>query len=233
MMIFRKFFQFCLIILVVAVTIGLVYPQLSRDSSNLTGLPPLEQIATDAPEQVWGSSGSTILPIAAQIMAIRNLGGVGLTVAQKGYFRPLFGGLVDRVMVVYQAKLLDRWSQNGKETHIGQIDSAAQTYCNRIYVRDADKPHDADRLVLLAHELTHAQQCQEYGGIGKFGFQYFQGYYQGGETYQNNPLEQAAQAMELKFARQVCHTVGCPPRGESYYPNYKGWGLKFPVKLMR
>jgi hypothetical protein len=222
-----------------AVAIGLFSPQLSenslvqrlRDRSDLFRSVQLEQIDPPTPERAWGETGAQALPIAAQIMAIRNQGGVPLSRAQKAYLRAVFGNLVDRVTVVYQAKLLDRWSQGGKETQIGSIESAAQTYCDRIYVRAPAKAQDTDRLVLLAHELTHAQQCLDFGGIGKFGYHYFQGYYQGGQTYEDNPLEQSARSMERKFASHLCRAMGCPPSQGRYYVNYKGWGLKLPVKL--
>ncbi len=231
----RKFCQFCLLILFVAITIGLLSPQLLEDRANSFRFSQLPEIvmstAESSDDRAWGETGATVLPLAAQIMALRNQGGVELSVVQKGYLRPLFGSLVDRVTVVYQAKLLDRWSQGGKETHLGEIDSSAQTYCDRIYVREKLKPQDTAQLVLLAHELTHTQQCINLGGIGKFGFHYFQGYYQGGQTYHDNPLEKSARSMELKFSRRLCSTLGCPPSSGRYYVNYKGWRLKLPVKL--
>lgn len=208
--------------------------RLSAKDSTLLGtlhIPELPEIAAPTSEIAWSETGATVLPLAAQIMALRNPPGVPLDLAQKGYLRPLFGNLVDRVTVVYKAALLDRWSQGGKETHIGGVDSSAQTYCDRIYIRAGYRPHDTDRLVLLAHELTHAKQCQQAGGIGQFGERYFQGYYHGGQTYQNNPLEKSARAMEEKFTRQLCDTIGCPPRRGRYYVNYKGWGLKLPVNI--
>jgi hypothetical protein len=235
----RKFCQFCLLILVAAVATGMLFPHLlenrllSRESA-LTGtiqLPQLEEIAAATPAGAWSETGATVLPLAAQIMAIRNPQGVGLDATQKGYLRPLFGDLVDRITVVYQAKLLDRWSQGGKETHIGGVDSSAQTYCDRIYIRAPYRANNTDRLVLLAHEMTHSQQCHQAGGIAKFGERYFQGYYQGGQTYQNNPLEKSARAIEQKFTRQLCNTISCPPRTGRYYVNYKGWGIKLPVNL--
>ncbi len=235
----RKFFQFCFLVVAVAVAIGLFYPQwldnslaqrISQSSDSFR-FAQIQQIDSPTPKQAWGKTGAQALPIAAQIMAIRNQGGVPLSRIQKAYLRPLFGSLVDRVTVVYQAQLLDRWSQGGTETHIGEIESAAQTYCDRIYVRAPAKQQDTDLLVLLAHELTHSQQCIDFGGIGKFGYQYFQGYYQGGQTYANNPLEKSARSMERKFASQLCRAIGCPPSQGRYYVNYKGWGLKLPVKL--
>jgi hypothetical protein len=234
----RKFYQFCLLVLVTAIATGILFPQLlahrfsSPDMLNGTiQLPALQEIAASTPPEAWSETGATVLPLAAQIMAIRNPHGVPLDAAQKSYLRPLFGNLVDRVTVVYQAKLLDRWSQGGKETHIGGVDSSAQTYCDRIYIRAPHRPHHTDRLVLLAHELTHSQQCHQAGGISKFGERYFQGYYQGGQTYQNNPLEKSAIAIEEKFTRQLCKTIDCPPRKGRFYVNYKGWGINLPVNI--
>jgi hypothetical protein len=236
----RKFCQFCAIFLITAIaTVMLLFPHSFQDrfagipsaSTGVIQLPQLEDIATPTSERAWGETGATVLPLAAQIMMMRNPAGVELNATQKGYLRPLFGDLVDRVTVVYQAQLLDRWSQGGKETHIGGVDSSAQTYCDRIYIRASYRPRDTDRLVLLAHELTHAQQCHQAGGIEKFGERYFEGYYHSGQSYQDNPLEKAARKMEEKFTRQLCGRLDCPPRSGRYYVNYKGWGVKLPVNL--
>jgi hypothetical protein len=227
----KKFCQFCLLIVVAAVGVGLISATTIDRHSGLPILPELQQLSTPTPDRAWGETGATVLPVAAQIMAMRNLGGVELNKAQKSYLRPLFGNLVDRITVQYQAKLLDRWEQDGQETHIGEIDSAAQTYCRRIYLRDAYKSGDTEQVTLLAHEMTHSQQCDRAGGIGKFGFDYFQGYYQGGENYQNNPLEKSARSMETKFARQLCQQISCPPKSGRFYVNYKGSGIKVPVKI--
>jgi Domain of unknown function (DUF4157) len=234
-----KFYQFCLLALITAVATGaLLFPhslqdRLSSSDSIATNLrmPLLPEITTPSSDRAWGETGATVLPFAAQIMALRNPQGIPLDAAQKGYLRPLFGDLVDRVTIVYQAKLLDRWSQDGKETHIGGVNSAAQTYCDRIYIRAAHQPRKTDGLILLAHEMTHSQQCQQAGGIDKFGKRYFQGYFQGGQTYENNPLEKSAWAVEKKFARLLCNSIDCPPRSGRYYVNYKGWGFDLPVNL--
>jgi hypothetical protein len=235
----KKFCQWCSIVLITTIATGLLFPPLlgsrlvSSDSlpTNVLQLPGLQELATPSSELAWSETGATVLPLAAQIMALRNPRGVPLNEIQKGYLRPLFGDLVDRVTLVYQAKLLDRWSQGGKETHIGGVDSSAQTYCNRIYIRAPYQPRNTDRLVLIAHEMTHAQQCLEAGGIVRFGERYFQGYYKGGQIYQNNPLEKSARRMEEKFTRQLCQTLSCPPRSGRYYVNYKGWGIELPVNL--
>jgi Domain of unknown function (DUF4157) len=227
----KNFCKFCLLFLVAAVGVGLISGTAIDRHTGLPSLPELQQLSAPTPDRAWGETGATVLPVAAQIMAMRNLGGVELNQAQKSYLRPLFGTLVDRITVSYQAKLLDRWEQDGKETHIGEIDSAAQTYCRRIYLRDAYRSRDTEQVVLIAHEVTHAQQCDRAGGISKFGFEYFQGYYRGGKSYENNPLEKSARSMETKFARQLCRQVSCPPKSGRFYVNYKGSGINVPVKL--
>jgi Domain of unknown function (DUF4157) len=234
-----KFYQFCLLALITAVaTVALLFPHSLQDRlatgdlipTNLR-LPTLSDMTPPSSARAWGETGATVLPLAAQIMAIRNAEGIPLDAAQKGYLRPLFGDLVDRVTIVYQAQLLDRWSQDGKETHIGTVNSAAQTYCDRIYIRAAYKPRRTDGLILLAHEMTHSQQCQQAGGISKFGKNYFQGYDRGGQVYENNPLEKSARAIEKKFVRQLCNSISCPPRRGRYYANYRDWGIDLPVNL--
>jgi hypothetical protein len=237
----RKFCQFWIIVGVSAIaTVLLLFPHSFADHAFIADstapstihIPQIQEIVDTTPALAWSETGATVLPWAAQVMALRNPIGINLNPTQKKYLRPLFGNLVDRVTVVYKAQLLDRWSQDGKETHIGGVDSSAQTYCDRIYVRAVDQPTNTDRLVLLAHELTHAQQCQQAGGISQFGERYFNGYYQAGQTYEDNPLEKSARAMEQKFTRQLCNAIGCPPsRGQKYYVNYKGWGIKLPVNL--
>jgi Domain of unknown function (DUF4157) len=233
-----KFYQFCLLVLITAVvTVMLLFPSLqdrlsSQDFIPMSvQIPVLQEIATPSSARAWGETGATVLPFAAQIMALRNPQGIPLDATQKGYLRPLFGSLVDRVTIVYQAKLLDRWSQGEQETHIGGVNSSAQTYCDRIYIRAAHQPNKTDGLILLAHEMTHSQQCQQAGGISKFGERYFQGYFQGGQTYEQNPLEKSAWAVEKKFTRQLCSSLNCPPRSGRYYVNYKGWGIDLPVNL--
>jgi Domain of unknown function (DUF4157) len=234
-----KFYQFCLLALITAVaTVALLFPHSLQDRLSSRDLiptnlriPALPVITPQSSARAWGETGATVLPFAAQIMALRNPQGIPLDAAQKGYLRPLFGDLVDRVRIVYQAQLLDRWSQDGKETHIGTVNSAAQTYCDRIYIRAAHQQRKTEGLILLAHEMTHSQQCQQAGGIDKFGRRYFQGYFQGGQNYENNPLEKSAWAVEKKFARQLCSSVSCPPRSGRYYVNYKGWGFDLPVNL--
>jgi hypothetical protein len=151
------------------------------------------------PAEVWGNSGIVMFNVATKLMATRNSAGQVLTVAQKKSLRPLFGKLVDRVQINYSSQLMDRWSNGEQEVHVGDVDSAAQTYCNRIYMRDAYQPTQRSQLLLLAHELTHSWQCEQLGGSNKFGYKYFKSYYKAGQQYAQNPLEQEARSTAARL----------------------------------
>jgi len=73
-------------------------------------------------------------------------------------------------MVIYDAKLMDDWLYAGFKVDIGQEHSIAQTYCKRIYVNDPYKPGDYGQITLLAHELIHSRQCEQFNGAAKFGY---------------------------------------------------------------
>ena len=149
-------------------------------------------------EKLWGEAGSTAYQAAANWMRANNGSSQSLDTLQKQYLRPHFGGLVDQVAVVYNANLMDELSAGGYRIPMNQ--SAAQTYCNRIYVDDPYQQGDIAQIVLLAHELTHSRQCQNYGGAGTFGFHYFREYKRAGQNYANNRLEREASAFEKQFS---------------------------------
>ena len=156
-------------------------------------------LKSSEPAEVWGNSGIVMFNVAAQLSATRNSAGQPLAMAQKKSLRPLFGGLVDRVQVNYNAQLMDRWSNGEQEVHVGDVDSSAQTYCDRIYVKDAYQPTNRDQLFLLAHELTHSAQCERLGSSNKFGYKYFRSYYEAGKQYAKNPLEKEARSIAAKL----------------------------------
>lgn len=119
---------------------------------------------------------------------------------QKRYLRPYFGGLVDHIVVIYNAKLMDEWVHAGFKTEIGLGDSTAQTYCERIYIDDKYKSIDSAQLTLLAHELIHSKQCEQFGGGGEFGYYYFREFKRAGQSYEDNKLERNANNFEIQFA---------------------------------
>lgn len=185
----------------------------------------------EAVEQAWGEAGSAAYQAAARTMRERNGSGQGLDETQKRFLRQRYGGLVDQVSVRYGARMMSEWCALGKCVNLGGVDSAAQTYCDRIYVSDPYKPNDADQVVLLAHELRHSQQCRERGGEGSFGFHYFREYKRAGQNYANNSMEVDAVNVARDFTRNiVCTQVGCT-RSVQHFPNYNGWGIDLPVSL--
>lgn len=103
-------------------------------------------------ENQWGNAGGAGFPVAATWMSANNGSSQSLDKTQKQYLRPHFGDLVDRVVVVYNANLMDEWSYAGFRINVD--DSGAQTYCNRIYVDAPYTSNDSGQLVLLGHELT-------------------------------------------------------------------------------
>jgi hypothetical protein len=117
-------------------------------------------------------------------------------------------------------------------------ESAAQTYCNRIYVDDPYQSGDLNQIVLLAHELTHSRQCEEYGGAGGFGWHYFKEYYEGGGSYENNRLEREAFDFEAQFASEIDNQLTqnraayFDNRGTVFYANGTSYcGLASPKHL--
>jgi hypothetical protein len=156
---------------------------------------------TQFSEEAWGQAGAVGYQAASDTMRLKNVknGSQDLDATQKRYLRPHFGNLVDRVQVIYKAQLMDTWSALGKEVHLGEVESDAQTYCDRIYVRESYKPNDSSQTVLLAHELIHSKQCENLGGMTQFGYHYFKEYKRGGQNYANNAMEKEAKAFEGQF----------------------------------
>jgi hypothetical protein len=155
-------------------------------------------------EEAWGQAGAIAYEAAAKTMLVRNdLDKQGLDNFQKRYLRGNFIDQIDRVSVVYDAQLMDRWVIGGMSIHLGAIDSNAQTYCNRIYIRSAYEPKDINQLITLAHEMVHVRQCQQLGGIKQFGYTYFKEYKRANQKYEKNKLEKEAFIFQKKFAAEL------------------------------
>ncbi|MDX2255632.1 MAG: DUF4157 domain-containing protein [Pseudanabaenaceae cyanobacterium bins.39] len=198
---------------------------------DFTCNPHVKPILKPAVEELWGDAGSAAYQAAAITMRERNGGGQDLDETQKRFLRQRYGGLVDQVRVSYGSRMMDEWCALGKCT---STDSAAQTYCDRIYVRDSYKRDDTDQLMLLAHEMRHSEQCRDLGGAGKFGFHYFREFKRADQTYATNSMEVEARDSAKDFARNViCPQVGCPPTSGQYWQNYDNLGIDLPISLKK
>lgn len=169
-------------------------------------------------EKAWGEAGAVGYQAAAETMQAKNGRDQQLDDFQKKYLRVRFGDLVDKVGIVYGAKMMDEWCAMGKCT---RTDSAAQTYCNRIYVKDQYSPGDVNQLMLLAHELRHSEQCRETGGEGKFGFHYFREFKRANQNYENNKMEVDARRAADDFAAKY-YAGELLPRGGSLVSYHSG-----------
>lgn len=208
---------------------GFLDPTCSHNGCNdldVTCNPNVKPITKPISEDAWGEAGSSAYKAAAATMRGRHGSSVGLDDIQKKYLRPHYGNLVDQVVVVYNAKMMNEWTALGKKIPLGGVESAAQTYCNRIYVRDSYQKGNRDQLLLLAHELRHSQQCQELGGEGKFGYHYFREYKRAGLSYENNALELSAQERADTIERNVPDNLISAPRLKPGF--YSRIGMKPP-----
>jgi hypothetical protein len=169
-------------------------------------VPKLATLVADAAqtswlEEAWGRAGAVAYEAAAKTMLGRNdRGKRSLDNFQKLYLRDDFSNQIDRVSVVYGAQLMDRWVVGGRSIHLGAVDSTAQTYCDRIYIRASYQPKDINQLITLAHEMVHVRQCQQLGGIKQFGYTYFKEYKRANQKYEKNKLEKEAFVFQKKFA---------------------------------
>ncbi|MBD2187000.1 hypothetical protein [Pseudanabaena mucicola] len=153
-------------------------------------------------EEAWGQAGSIAYQAAAKTMRSKNRDGLALDNIQKRYLRRYFLNYIDRVTVIYNAQMMDRWVFGNVAVHFGEIESIAQTYCDRIYLRDAYKPEDIKQLSLLVHEMVHVRQCFQNGGLDQFGYQYFVEYKRAKQKYENNLMEREAYDLQSRFVQK-------------------------------
>ncbi len=170
------------------------FPTLRYNWADITCNPHIKEHTSSIAEAAWGEAGAVVYQAAAQGMRANNGSSQYLDETQKRYLRPYFGDLVDNVVVIYNANIMDESLYGGFSIDIAQGDFVAQTYCERIYVVAPYNPGDSGQLVLLAHELIHSRQCKQFGGAGKFGYHYFREFKTAGQSYENNKLEREAVA---------------------------------------
>jgi hypothetical protein len=165
-------------------------------SWDITCNPNVKGTTKPIVEDLWGEAGQAAYKTASEIMYRTNGSSRSLDDEQKKWLRPLHGSPVDRVSVIYNSRMMERWGipGTGKDIVLRKPESEGQTYCNRIYIRDGYKPGDINQIYLLAHELEHSAQCERLGGMGKFGWHYFREYKRAGLNYENNKLEKEANA---------------------------------------
>ncbi len=152
-------------------------------------------------EEAWGQAGSIAYQAASKTMRSKNGQGLPLNNVQKRYLRRYFIDYIDRVKIIYSAQMMDRWMFGNVVVHFGNVEAIAQTYCDRIYLRDRQNSEDIRQLGLIAHEMVHVRQCAQNGGLDQFGYQYFAEYKRAKQKYENNLMEREAYDLQNRFAK--------------------------------
>ena len=151
-------------------------------------------------EEAWGQAGSIAYQAAAKTMRSKNGEGIPFDNVQKRYLRRYFIDYLDRVTVIYNAQMMDRWIFGNVAVHFGKVETIAQTYCDRIYLRAPYNSEDIKQLAVLAHEMVHVRQCAQNGGLDQFGYQYFVEYKRAKQKYESNLMEKEAYDLQTRFA---------------------------------
>jgi len=178
--------------LVLVVVIGMIEPQFLMKS----------ELKTSVLEEAWGQAGSIAYQASAKTMRSKNSKGVPLDNLQKRYLQDNYVDYLDQVTIIYNAQMMDRWVFGDLAVHLGKLETIAQTYCDRIYLRDPYRGEDIEQLAILVHEMVHVRQCEQEGGLDQFGYQYFVQYKRANQKYKENPLEQEAYDMQTRFVQK-------------------------------
>ncbi len=152
-------------------------------------------------DQAWGQAGSIAYVAAARTMQSRNGVSQSLDPFQKRYLRRYFPQLIDKVEIIYQSQMMERWVFGNMAISFSKVRSVAQTYCHRIYLKDPYQPQNRQQVELLSHEMVHTRQCEQFGGLAEFGYRYFMAYRQANQVYAKNILEIEAYELQRKMSR--------------------------------
>lgn len=115
---------------------------------------------------------------------------------EKEALRPVFGAIVDKVKVVWNARLLDEWRILGKTFQFG-VDAAGMTFGNTVYIAYPEPTGSWDRrtLKLMIHEVTHTFQAHDRGSPRGFAEHYIRGWWSAGRDYASNWMEVQARCV--------------------------------------
>ena len=200
--------------------------------ATITGIKQLKILAGGAGEELFARAGAEVYVGAANQIALNNLGRKEwpLDENRKEWLRPNFASLVDKVRIVYGAKLIPSISIFNVKLSTSTI---AQTFGDKIYVRRSYMPEtdslnpnndlkEAERinqLLHVAHELVHVRQYHDRGkSLYKFGKAYFRGLYQADFSYRKNPMEAEGFDFHQCFWQRLFSNLAVPEIFRSTFP---------------
>lgn len=120
--------------------------------------------------------------------------------------RPEYGALVDSVRVSWGATLIDTWTIGPVRIELGGGHTDAQTFGSEVFLKYAYDVNNPTALVVVSHELQHARQSQQRGGLGGFERDYCRAFWDSNYSYSNNALEVEAYANQ--HALEPCLRAG-------------------------
>lgn len=148
----------------------------------------------DTLRDMGGCAGGVTIYFAAKGLAIaRNLQRIDRKLRQEtiDLLQPLFPELdLKKIEFNVNAFLPSEWYDDNAD---------AMTFGDKIYFKHSNIQNDNrtdSSLMLLMHELVHADQVRRLGGETVFACEYGMGFVNAGFNYENNPLEVEANAFE-------------------------------------
>jgi hypothetical protein len=171
-----------------------VYPE----EFSILGLKPSDVLSL-AGAATAESVGGEAITAAAELTAARNLGSPSrpLNPRERSALTPIFGKLVDTIVLTFNAKLPDKW---------GGIDFnsvTAMTFGQHIYFLRGDVASmDETQFRHLCHEVCHSRQValQGRGQLAEFGRLYLEQWTQANYSYDEIAFEKQARSLESSDA---------------------------------
>lgn len=150
-----------------------------------------------------------LLQAAAWVVWAKSPPAQPLSAELRAQLRPWYGDLVDRARISWRSGLLTRWRVMGREV-VFDAATLAQTFDDRIYIREAPRAHDLSQAATIGHELAHVAQYRALGGVAGFARAYCEAYYDAGFSYRDNALEVEAYDTEDRIEGCLAHGTDCP-----------------------
>jgi hypothetical protein len=173
-----------------------------QDVPDVIPVPPVDA------DELWGEAGRVAIPAAAISLRDRNINLQSYEIFPewKRLLRAKYGNLVDSTYVVLHARLTDKYcAATTYCIHLGSVDTAAQTFGNRIYKTGGWDRRSLSDFLTIAHELQHTQQ-QSTLGLPTFGYRYFKSFKQVSRNYNNISFELEAESQANWFKERVINS---------------------------
>jgi hypothetical protein len=163
---------------------------------------------SDIGEQGFVDLCSIAINTAYWIIWARSPSSQPLPKAYRDRLRPWAGDIVDTARISWRSGLLTRWRVLGHDVVL-EDDTLAQTFDNEIFIREAPRG-DNRQLALIGHELVHARQYRQAGGVVGFARNYCSAFYKANFSYRQNALEVAAYDEQYRIKSCLDTGTSCP-----------------------